>query len=165
MTRGIVEKIIDKNHYKVRIPEYNGLINTDYDFVDTDSLQTATVCSLPGNSLSYKAGDIVFVTFERDSIDNPVIMGLIQGANSTYTACDIVSDSVEIKVNCKLPLHTEIGGVQPNDLQQVQGARNNLQRQIDLIVEKINAIITDTPVGKCGIEVIEEDMQFKGGKQ
>ena len=50
-------------------------------------------------------------------------------------------------------------------MQNLSGARNNIQRQIDLIVEKINAIIIETPVKQWGISVIEEDMQFKEDKE
>lgn len=141
MTRGIIEMSIDRHHYKVRIPEYNGVVNSDDDYVPTDELYTATVCSQPNGIISYKAGDVVFVDFERDNVEMPVIMGLVQGANHTYTASDMMTDSITVGVNCILPSATKIGDVSSNELQQLMGVRNNIQRQIDLINEKINAII------------------------
>ena len=56
------------------------------------------------------------------------------------------------------------GNVTKENIQHLLGTRNNIQRQIDLIVEKINAIIIDTPVGSYGVTVIDEDLQFKGDK-
>lgn len=140
MTRAIIEQIVDTSHAKIRIPEYNGAY-ADADSTPTAELDTAVICQQPGTTPLYKKGDIVFVDFERDNIEMPVILGLIQGANSTYTATDTETDSLNVRVNCVLPLATDIGEVSSKDIQQLVGVRNNIQRQIDLINEKINAII------------------------
>ena len=71
---------------------------------------------------------------------------------------------MKVNVNCELPKDISIGDVTKENIQNLSGSRNNLQRQIDLIVEKINAIIIDTPISKYGITVIDEDMQFKEEK-
>lgn len=141
ITRGVVEQVIDNNHVKVRIPEFDGVAGLN-DYTSTQDLSVAVICTPPGYTVTYKIGDIVFIDFERnDSTDMPVVLGLIQGANSSLTSCDVINTSLEVSVNCKLPVETSIGNVSPVALQQLAGARNNLQRQIDLIDEKINAII------------------------
>ena len=140
MTRAIIEQIVDTSHVKIRIPEYNGAY-MNADSTPTSELDTAVICQQPGITPLYKKGDVVFIDFERDNIEMPVVLGLIQGANSTYTSTDTETDSLNVRVNCTLPSATEIGDVSSNELQQLMGARNNIQRQIDLINEKINAII------------------------
>ena len=163
MTRGIIEEIIDKYHVRVRIPEHNGLQGMDRG-TPTSELGVATICCPPGHVPHYRVGDIVFVAYERGNISMPVVVGLISGANSHYISSDIDTDSLKVNVNCELPQDTNIGNVTKENIQHLLGTRNNIQRQIDLIVEKINAIIIDTPVGSYGVTVIDEDLQFKGDK-
>ena len=164
MTRAIIEEIVDRYHVRVRIPEYNGLQGRDRG-TPTSELGVATICCPPGHVPNYRVGDIVFVSYERGNIAMPVVLGLISGANSHYTSSDINADSLNININCNLPKDTSIGDIKASELQNLSGARNNIQRQIDLIVEKINAIIIETPVKQWGISVIDEDMQFKEDKE
>lgn len=158
MTRAIIEQVIDKAHVRVRIPEYNDVAGTD-NATPVNELSIATVCCLPGSNPSYKVGDIVYVTFERGNIEMPVVVGLLYGATTSYTASDLEGDSLSIKVNCELPQDTCIGNVTSKNISHLANCRNNIQRQIDVIVERINAIIIDTSINED--EIIEEDMQEK----
>ena len=156
MTRGIIEEVIDRFHVRVRIPEYNGLLGTDRG-TPTSELEIATICCMPGYVPHYRVGDIVFVDYERNNVEMPVVLGVIAGANNVYIGSDVEADSLKIQINCELPLDTSIGNVSKDNIQNLAGARNNIQRQIDLLVEKINAIIIDTPIKDYGVSIMTKE--------
>ena len=74
--KGIIEEIISKYQYKVRIPRYDKLYTTP-DRVTTEDLSTAIVCSVPGTKVSFALGDVVLVAFENSELNRPVILGLL----------------------------------------------------------------------------------------
>lgn len=103
ITKGIVEKLIDKNHIKVRVPIYDKSTESP-DCVKTDDLTVATVCSPAGIQQHYCIGDVVYLAFEQDQRSEPVILGRLQTAELSKSTSDIRTDSIEVLVNYKLPV-------------------------------------------------------------
>ena len=63
--RALIESQYNNYQYKIKIPA-----------LDTKTYN-ATVCSTPGVNATLRIGDAVFVTFEKNSNDNAVILGTL----------------------------------------------------------------------------------------
>lgn len=104
VTKGIVEKLIDRNHIRVRVPIFDKATEAP-DCVKTNDLTIATVCSPAGVQQYYCVGDVVYIAFEQDQRSLPVILGRLQTENLSESTSDIKTDSIEVLVNYKLPLN------------------------------------------------------------
>ena len=82
--KGIVEQVIDKYTYKVRIPRYDK-IASDPSATKTQDLPTAIVCGYPGTEVVFSKGNIVLVDYENDELNQPVILGLLYNDSSSET--------------------------------------------------------------------------------
>lgn len=93
--KAIIEKRIDAYNYKVRIPRYNKTSYSSFS-TDADDLYEAIVCITPGVFPVYDIGDIVFVQFENDQLNQPVIVGkLYREDDDSESTCDIECLSVD----------------------------------------------------------------------
>lgn len=142
ITKGIVEQIDRNNPYtaKVRIPVFNkaqGVVGA----TPTNQLYTASICCLPNCNPNIKVGDVVYVSFEDNYIDKPIILGhLYNGVSNLNTTVGLKTDSVEATVTARFPADTNIGNTTPNDFVNLQGTRSQLQGQIDEIVSQYNSL-------------------------
>lgn len=68
--------IVDRKEYKyqIRIPQLHGFSGTENSTPDY-MLPYASVCLTSGIDSPYNVDDIVFVMFEDNDMDKPVIMG------------------------------------------------------------------------------------------
>lgn len=83
--------IVDRLNYKykIRIPQYHGFENAQ-NAVPNSNLPYATVCLGFDTTAPYEIGDIVFVTFEDNDLDKPVIIGkLLKEGITTKTQDDL----------------------------------------------------------------------------
>lgn len=142
ITKGIVEQIDRNNPYtaKVRIPVFNkaqGVVGA----TPTNQLYTASICCLPNCNPNIKVGDVVYVSFEDNYIDKPIILGhLYNGISNLNTTVGIKTDSVEATVTARLPADTNIGDTTSNDFVNLRNTRSNLQGQIDLLSQNANSL-------------------------
>lgn len=126
ITRGIIRVVVDDYSYKVYMPNYTS------NMLDKD-LPVARVCALPGYTPYYQVGDVVYISFENDELDDPVVVGLLLGTSSTSTA-DVNANSLTVDVDCLLPTQgtSEAGSQQADSDLQVQ--IEDLQSQINKAV-------------------------------
>lgn len=95
LNKAIIEKRIDFYTYKVRIPRYNKSNSSSFASNNND-LYTASVCILPGIHPCYDLNDVVFVMFENDELNKPVIIGkLYREEDNTESTSDIKCNSIE----------------------------------------------------------------------
>lgn len=88
--KAIIEEIIQGGYQaRVRIPRYNKAASSPT-ATDTGDLAIATICTFPGVHPSYQLGDIVFVGFENEEINQPVILGLLYRENMGNSMSDMV---------------------------------------------------------------------------
>lgn len=88
--KAIIEEIVYGGYQaRVRIPRYNKAASSPT-ATDTADLAIATICTFPGVHPSYQIGDIVFVGFENDRINQPVILGLLYRENMGSSMSDMV---------------------------------------------------------------------------
>jgi len=145
----------EENKYIVRIPIIHGVEGSPQCTPD-DLLPSASVCGIPGFTNTVQKGDIVFVVFENDEYNSPVIMGqLITNTNAydvnsdniTNTRANAVLQTLSFYDNlsdeytsAQLPKNTTIGDVQASQISFLLGLRDNIQDQIDRLNEQISSI-------------------------
>lgn len=132
-TKAIIEQVIDDFSYKVRIPVYN---RAQYavSSTPTSQLPIAHVCCPPGYFPSYSVGDIVYVTFEDNNTNKPVIIGQLfckKSFNSTLSSLKL--NNLEITSSANLPKNTFIGEIKGYEIQSLKDISNNIQYQIDIL--------------------------------
>ena len=88
--KAIIEEIVANGYQaRVRIPRYNKASSSPT-ATDKQDLAIATICTYPGIHPSYQIGDIVFVGFENDRVNQPVILGLLYRENMGSSTSDMV---------------------------------------------------------------------------
>lgn len=125
------------NKFTVRIPlfEAPGLnINNKI----APSTYEATLCYQPGNIAGYGIGDCVFITFEDDQQDRPVIIGkLYLGVEESSTdAGRYIGDSLNIKNTASLPSSTSIGQLTYNDLYAISKVQEDILTRLKQLENK-----------------------------
>lgn len=90
------------NVYKVRVPFLEDNTNREMVF-------DALLCSHPGEYYGYKVGDCVYVEFEDDKLNIPVILGkLYIGTENESTTYHVVNE-LNVTGHVTLPPNTQIG--------------------------------------------------------
>lgn len=99
--KAIVDEVISPFQVRVRIPIYHKIESSPY-ATPRSNLPIASVCVLPGAEVAFKRGDVVFVGFELDELDNPIILGVLSREN-VPSSSNIKALSLKVDVNCDLP--------------------------------------------------------------
>ena len=125
ITTGIILSKNGANSYNVNIP----------DLVDGNETfnSVATVCSSINNKLDLKIDDVVYINFENNRRENPIIIGVLvnDGGNA-----DVNLNSLKVKRNFQLPQQTSIGAINSTNLNSLIGVSENIQNQLDSIDKK-----------------------------
>lgn len=131
IVRGFVEAIVDDTHVKVRVPKVNKMEGA-VGATPTAELAIGVVCTPPGYSPRLRRGDAVIIGYENDDESSPVVLGLLFTLNNDTTA-NVKVDSLKVKVDTNLSENTTIGNVSKENIQFLQGLRDNAQSQLDLL--------------------------------
>ena len=129
ITTGIILSKNGANSYNVNIPDLvDG--NETFNFV-------ATVCSSINNKLDLKINDVVYINFENNRKENPIIVGL---AVKNSSDSDIKLNSLEVNHNLQFPQQTSIGSINSTNLESLAGVSENIQNQLDNIDKKFSSV-------------------------
>ena len=125
ITTGIILSKNGANSYNVNIP----------DLVDGNETfnSVATVCSSINNKLDLKIDDVVYINFENNRRENPIIIGVLVNDGSN---ADVNLNSLKVKRNFQLPQQTSIGAINSTNLNSLIGVSENIQNQLDSIDKK-----------------------------
>ena len=125
ITTGIILSKNGANSYNVNIP----------DLVDGDETfnSVATVCSSINNKLDLKINDVVYINFENNRRENPIIIGVLV---NDWSNADVNLNSLKVKRNFQLPQQTSIGAINSTNLNSLIGVSENIQNQLDSIDKK-----------------------------
>lgn len=145
----------EDNKYIVRIPIIHGVEGASQ-YTPDDLLPTAPICGIPGFTNTVRKGDVVFVVFENDEYEHPVIMGqLITNTNAYNVNSDNITNTRANAVlqtlsfydklsdnytSAQLPKNTTIGDVKASQISFLLGLRDNIQDQIDRLNEQLSGI-------------------------
>ena len=111
ITKGIIEELVTPYVCKVRIPIYNK-IKSSVGSTPTEELGEAAICTLPNSRVSARVGDIVYVAFENNNFDTPVILGFLYKEDVASSLVDIKCRNFKSTLSATLPQDTTIGDVQ-----------------------------------------------------
>ena len=136
VTKGIVEEIIDAYSARVRIPFFNGLQGTA-SATETKDLYIATIATLPNCKLNLQLKDIVYLAFEDNKFDCPVIIGQLSREATTDRNAVLRVDTLNTNVDAYLPSYTYIGDITPQEISHLKGVNKNLQTQLKILSERI----------------------------
>lgn len=120
----IIGKDVDTpNKFIIRIPTFEGVGNS---INSSDITYSATLCYTPGNTDTYLPGDIVYVSFENNQYENPVIIGkLYVGDNSQVVGAQKVN-TLNVEGTTNLNGSVKVNGVSLTDLVDNSQAITNL---------------------------------------
>lgn len=138
VTKAIVEEVVDLYHIRVRIPTINKAEGTPAS-TPFEQLYIASVCCPVGSSPNFVKGDVVFVTFEDNSFDKPVIIGYLFRENLEGLSDQTLSNLV-VNLTCNLPKETTIGSISEKDINNLSGTKSSIQGQIDILTDRLNAL-------------------------
>ena len=141
ITRAIVEEVVSPYQVKIRVPLLDRGANTPL-ATSKESLNTATICSLPNCYINVQVGDVVFVAFEDKTYYKAVILGHLSRATMTDTYADVTFGELTVDRAAILPQDTTIGAVSSADIQMLQGVKDNLQKQIDSLKLQLELLQT-----------------------
>ena len=134
IVRGIVESKF-KNQAKVRIPVFDKVYTAALG-VDYDSLSTAAICVPPKFKMDIKSGDLVYVLFEENNKQKPVIVGYMFNENNSTSSANILDLSAE--TSAVFSENTSIGDVTGDNIKFLEGIDKNLQETINERKENVN---------------------------
>ncbi len=130
VTRGIVEKLLDRYTIKVRMPLLNRMKQNSSSIL-SDDLNEAVVSVPPNFDPNINVGDVVFVAFEDNNFGKPVVIGYLYRSNMTPTYGDIILNSINVKIAANLSADTTIGDVSSTNISYLKGVTSNIQGQLD----------------------------------
>ena len=149
ITKGQIITVNSDNTLDVRIPIFEAASDSR-----NNQVIKCTVCYNPGNLNSYKVNDVVFVAFEDNQIDKPVVIGKLYMGEEKEASNHSFSNSLTVTENASLPVDTTIGnvsfkqfkglfeqGTQLNDfINQLDKSTEAINNEIDEIQEEISQI-------------------------
>ena len=113
VTKGIIKRLneLGDNHFLVYIP----LLRTASDTEEEATFQ-ATLCCFSGIYNSLKVGDVVFVEFEDNLYNKPVILGKLFLGDSDSSDVQLKGRSLTVSDTVQLPDNTKIGKYEVSNL-------------------------------------------------
>lgn len=157
ITKGTVEKVLNKWYARVRIPIYDGKEDSE-GATSNVNLSQATVCALPNTLTNLGKGDVVYVAFEDDDIGKPVIIGWLQKGTGNNSEVGLTLSTLTTKSTTFLDKQTYIGDIQPFEIQKLENVRDNIQGQIDLANSNIDDVKANVETISTDIETINNDL-------
>lgn len=116
------------NHFLVRIPKLED--NTTKEFV-----LSALLCNQPGEYANYKVGDVVFVEFEDNLLDVPVILGKLYTGVEDDSRGYFKIDRLEVANHFEMPDNSTLGGYSVKDFFGLyQRVENTLLNNVNILV-------------------------------
>ena len=161
ITKGIIEKV-DGYKALVRLPIYNNSAASKHS-TKTEDLPKATFCSLPNIEIPFAKGDIVFVGFEDNDTNKPIILGHLYKAEGNPATPGLNLSTLKTSSSTRLSSSTWIGDVTPNELSALSGIKGNIQKQIDNLLSNTSA--SNDSSGDVDLSEIEQSIQNEASQR
>lgn len=138
ITRGIVERVVDAYHVKVRIPSIDRVATSSI-HTATENLNTAIVATVPGCQIELQPNDVVIVAIDS-SEPSAIIIGYLYREESVNKPVTMLLEKLLVSSKAVLPSSTFVGKVTPNELQALQGVQSNIQVQLDELNSRLKKL-------------------------
>lgn len=139
ITKGIIEEVLSPYEVRIRIPTLDRDKSSSLS-TSTEHLNIATICTLPNCYVNLQVGDVVFVGFEDNTYYKAVVLGHLCREAEYTTYMDLNIGNLIVNSSAKLPSETSIGELSSIDLSQLKGVKDNLQKQIDMLQDKVSIL-------------------------
>ena len=93
-----------------------------------------------GSNMGLKVGDKVYIGFNENNRDQPIILGVLPTQKHTSFPSTTL-DSLVVNNDTKLSSTTEIGKVKSKEIQYLEGLSSNAQGQLNRLEEMCNNIV------------------------
>ena len=134
IAKAVIQEQIN-NKFKVRIPLFESAGSSD------PCILLATLCYVPGNLDCYNIGDVVFVAFENNQINSPVIIGkLYTGTEKLNTRLN-KSSVLKVDTEANLPNQTRIGEFSAEEVFSTFKNSSIHENRIKDLEDKMNVLI------------------------
>lgn len=135
ITKATIEKVLNNKTYQVRIPIID---KTSKSSLTNNILATAVISSQINCPLNYRIGDVVFVDFEENNYNKPVILGSLYSGTNSQSKPTLLLNSIEVKENATLSSNTKIGkDIKYENILSLKNSKENIQKQIDELLTKL----------------------------
>ena len=149
-TKGEIQSVdYNSNTCMVRIPLYEN------PGMDMPVIGTATMMIPPGIYNGYKAGDVVWVSFENDEIQDPVVVGkLYLGAKNEHDSQigTLSCEDLYVNSNASIPLGTTII-TDPTDVSETTTYGNI--KTIKVLIDVVKALQETVSTQDTEIKALE----------
>lgn len=141
ITKGyIVEILRENNKFNVRIPFFETASMRSFDEKSSSVIYESTLCYQPGNLNSYNVGDCVFVGFEDNQLEKPIILGkLYLGEEKKATNYQFAS-SLKVEEKTILPNDTKIGDIHLSVILEALRNKDNINDNLEILKEEIKEL-------------------------
>lgn len=103
----VISMAEDTYQVYVTIPVLDGS-SSKTDFRNVNK-RLATICTVPGCNPLYSTGDVVYVDFEKEDEQYPVVLGMLYRAEKSDSTSDMKVQSLKVLVNTDLSDDVSIG--------------------------------------------------------
>lgn len=138
ITKGVVEEIVSPFSIRVRIPSIDRIYQSNV-HVSKEALDVAVVCTLPGCDINLQVGDIVIVSSD-EAEEDLIILGTLYKSRKSTTLTDFEIANLIIRDSAVLPFTTQIGNVDSEAIQCLEGCRYNLKSHLDDLQTQIDTL-------------------------
>lgn len=117
------------NKYVVRIPVFNAVKDAIHATPDSELSEATVICS-PASSNILHSGDCVYVGFENNDYNQPVILGHLFAESINNTPIDIAFRKLTVNEDASevsLTKNTTIGNVKPSNIECLTGCSVNIR--------------------------------------
>jgi len=133
VVKGIIQSIdLLNNTYKVRIPFYENV---------TDGIPgtySGIISTPPGITPDYKVNDVVILSFDEDTIDNPVILGKLY-LNKLENKGSINCINLNCSGTAEIPINTILNYDHANDIANSNESKDTYKTISD-VIEKVQML-------------------------
>lgn len=105
-----------------------------------DIWEIGNICTLPNTYMNLKVGDKVYIGFNENNRDQPIILGVLPTQKHTSFPSTTL-DSLIVNNDTKLSSTTEIGRVKSKEIQYLEGLSSNAQGQLNRLEDMCNNIV------------------------
>ncbi len=129
ITKATVEKVLNDKTYQVRIPIIDKAKKSS---LTNNILSTAVISSQINCPLNFRVGDIVFVDFEEDNYNKPVILGSLYTGTNTKTKPTVNLNSIKVTDSAILSKSTAIGNnIKYENILSLKDSKESIQKQLN----------------------------------
>lgn len=141
ITRALIQECISPFMYKVRIPIFDRIEEATH-HTSNENLLTAVASINKGCNNQFQVGDIVFIAFENNDLESPVIIGHLyrEALLDDKLGPVINAKNLNITGNTTLSTSTQIGDINYQKLFYLKQVNQDIQTSLNSITSDIDIL-------------------------